>query len=758
MRMGFQNVVDKESSSNRQQGRIPKSLQAFCVLLAVVASAAVVSDDVRISVQQLIRGESAAIGISNGSQRRRLTAGNDGSGIAVFVSNSGSPNANKLKQDLKQSSLVNTFVELNAEFTSLPNFVLPACSKVQPRYEEFQSTHPHLAVELLKYCALAQNDGGLFVDADSPMLTTLEDLLGEGLPYNIALLNDEYVSQAVHGALLYLKDGTIAKQMVQVLTTTSLEVLKASPLLITKSLYDAIAADAKVGTLVPGTVSNGWYLLQHKCTINPVIGGRQAADYSSKYNISDSYSLNQNCPESNGFCCSIVDPKTESTMMITKHLVLPHQTIPYSKDLAKPLHAETGHYNEVDLPYISTISEKVSERPHQTMITPNFFEILSQKDCLPADKRCMDCLKNRMGGNCRRCKSFCQCYCKALCHTPIPEKFISKQLTIRPPQYARDPSRLIPKIIHQTWFENITSEDYPNMSRLIESFKQSGWSYVFYTDRDIENFLSTHFPPEVRQAYDALRPGSFKADLFRYCVLLIHGGVYADMDILLETNLDLAIEPDIGFMVPEDEPADSVGQNKMCLWNGFIASAPGHPFMAKAIESVVNKARNRFTIVDIDATFCPKPELSILRAVDTLFLTGPCLLGAMVNKVLGRHGQASFKAGEIDVLEVRRKKTLAKKQNVRVLEETDKQQIPGRTIILDQGKQDMGAHRFTFLEKNLVVAATDLPGSDDRGGQKKPTRHYSNTHVDIGIYGLEQLYTDDVKANEEIRLDVETYR
>lgn len=47
--------------------------------------------------------------------------------------------------------------------------------------------------------------------------------------------------------------------------------------------------------------------------------------------------------------------------------------------------------------------------------------------------------------------------------------------------------------------------------------------------------------------------GAFKADLFRYCVLLIRGGVYADMDVLLETNLDDAIASDIGFMTPIDE-------------------------------------------------------------------------------------------------------------------------------------------------------------------------------------------------------------
>ena len=53
--------------------------------------------------------------------------------------------------------------------------------------------------------------------------------------------------------------------------------------------------------------------------------------------------------------------------------------------------------------------------------------------------------------------------------------------------------------------------------------------------------------------YFLSRTGAFKADLFRYCVLLIRGGVYADMDVLLQTNLDEAIANDIGFMTPVDE-------------------------------------------------------------------------------------------------------------------------------------------------------------------------------------------------------------
>ena len=95
------------------------------------------------------------------------------------------------------------------------------------------------------------------------------------------------------------------------------------------------------------------------------------------------------------------------------------------------------------------------------------------------------------------------------------------------------------------------------MARLIESWKRSGWEYKFWDDTSAAEFLSLHFPPEVRYAYDSILPGAFKADLFRYCVLLIEGGIYADMDVMLQTNLDAAVPPDVGFMVP----VDAVSQN-----------------------------------------------------------------------------------------------------------------------------------------------------------------------------------------------------
>lgn len=111
----------------------------------------------------------------------------------------------------------------------------------------------------------------------------------------------------------------------------------------------------------------------------------------------------------------------------------------------------------------------------------------------------------------------------------------------------------------------------------------------------------------------------------------------------------------------------------MCLWNGFIASAPAHPFLVRVIEHVVNNIRNRFTVVDYDHMMCPNPETSVIHAFSTLFTAGPCILGLTLNEVIGRGLQQTFVEGDLETQENGMKMV-----------------VPGRTIILKQNKWDMG--------------------------------------------------------------------
>ncbi|EJK61297.1 hypothetical protein THAOC_18245, partial [Thalassiosira oceanica] len=135
------------------------------------------------------------------------------------------------------------------------------------------------------------------------------------------------------------------------------------------------------------------------------------------------------------------------------------------------------------------------------------------------------------------------------------------------------------------------------------------------------------------------------------------------MDVLLETNLDDAVSGDVGFMTPIDEPGSEVGR-RSCLWNGLIASAPGHPYLARTVQIVVNNIRNRYTGVDYDDMMCPDPVLSVSHTVDTLFTCGPCILGAGINDLLGRHMQTQFETGDVDLSISSRKRAMTNSRSI----------------------------------------------------------------------------------------------
>jgi hypothetical protein len=196
----------------------------------------------------------------------------------------------KLRQDFAASPLVNQHTVLNLdeqrEYLRTTNC---ADGEAVKRFQELVNDagkaipaaavgyHPprreHLAVELWKYCAL-YHEGGMYFDAQSPLVDTLDHILGKEQE-NMAVLNDPaYHPNSIHGSLLILRRprSTIAEKMIQLLTTTPLDTLDASPLLVPRTLYDLIAKDAGMSLLPPagGNVGTNWFLLLHRCTVDPL--------------------------------------------------------------------------------------------------------------------------------------------------------------------------------------------------------------------------------------------------------------------------------------------------------------------------------------------------------------------------------------------------------------------------------------------------------------------------------------------------------
>ena len=130
------------------------------------------------------------------------------------------------------------------------------------------------------------------------------------------------------------------------------------------------------------------------------------------------------------------------------------------------------------------------------------------------------------------------------------------------------------------------------------------YEYYYYTDKDCRGFLSKNFDVSVLDAYDTLKPGAYKADLWRYCILYINGGVYVDMGIVSQYPLKDFISEEDEFVTALDKPSGI-----FFLYNAFIAATPKNPILKTAIEMCLKNIKNQIYVKN------------------SLSLTGPTLLG-----------------------------------------------------------------------------------------------------------------------------------
>jgi Mannosyltransferase OCH1 and related enzymes len=272
---------------------------------------------------------------------------------------------------------------------------------------------------------------------------------------------------------------------------------------------------------------------------------------------------------------------------------------------------------------------------------------------------CHRCLKSALHGSYEKCSWVC-----SSCLNMMYDRSAQNDKTdndddqtvhvnIHVDGYHLDSSKykFIPRIIHQTWFEYITPTNYPYLYRLQNQWKMSGWEYRFYTDDTARQYIIDHYPLHFLEAYDALIPGAYKADLFRYMLLLREGGVYADVDVMLEASLDQFVTPGMSFFTPRDCVAE-FADGQYCLWNGIIGVAPGHPIIVRAVERLVNAILKRSDLLDLEKEVAQKSGVNTetwkVRAVQELLLSGPCALGIAVNEVLGRNSLTRFGVGWIN--------------------------------------------------------------------------------------------------------------
>lgn len=172
---------------------------------------------------------------------------------------------------------------------------------------------------------------------------------------------------------------------------------------------------------------------------------------------------------------------------------------------------------------------------------------------------------------------------------------------------------MIPKHIYKSGpldEENLSvdlSDYYKEMIRL-----NPGFEFTYFNDKQCEEFIIKNFDGEVLKAYDSLIPTAYKADLFRFCLLYVNGGIWSDMTLKFLEPIDSFIDFDKDELILVEGAFFNEAQKKgveIC----FIASKPKNDIFMKAIEKIIYNIKIGYYGT---TSFCPTGPIMVRNLVD----------------------------------------------------------------------------------------------------------------------------------------------
>jgi mannosyltransferase OCH1-like enzyme len=180
-----------------------------------------------------------------------------------------------------------------------------------------------------------------------------------------------------------------------------------------------------------------------------------------------------------------------------------------------------------------------------------------------------------------------------------PLRSIAPLYTAAPPRPGR-----IPNVVRQTWEPAALGRTHAAHLAQFRAMNP-GWGFELVDNAGCDAFMATRYAgTPILAVYQGARIGPLRTDIWRYAVLLAEGGVYCDINKRLTAPLDDLIAPnDAALIAAEDTPllqpvslqTDPLPARARALLqhpdfnrlNWCLAFEPGHPFLARALERIV---------------------------------------------------------------------------------------------------------------------------------------------------------------------------
>lgn len=156
----------------------------------------------------------------------------------------------------------------------------------------------------------------------------------------------------------------------------------------------------------------------------------------------------------------------------------------------------------------------------------------------------------------------------------------------------------IPKVIYKTGIDDYNSIHKDVRNVFNETVKLNpDFRINYYSDKDSRDFIKNNFDNEILTAYDKLIPGAYKADLFRYCILYINGGIYSDLTqrFTMPFKNFIDLENDNLYLVKDIDhyKVNGDGYSKG-IQISFIATRPGNEIFLKAMNQIITNVNKKF--------------------------------------------------------------------------------------------------------------------------------------------------------------------
>ena len=160
----------------------------------------------------------------------------------------------------------------------------------------------------------------------------------------------------------------------------------------------------------------------------------------------------------------------------------------------------------------------------------------------------------------------------------------------------------IPRVIHQTFPSRILPKVLEeNVRRLRELHPK--WEYRLYDDSDVAQYIRASYGEEIFSYFERIDPryGAARADLFRYLLMYLEGGVYLDIKSTVRGSLDGVLRSDDRYVLSywhgsqfsgwgDYSELREYGGREFQQWH--IIAAPGHPFLKSVVETVLLNIAN----------------------------------------------------------------------------------------------------------------------------------------------------------------------